>query len=409
MDERPAIELLLSPFRVLDITEEKGCYFCAKILGDLGAEVIRIEKPEAPRDFWWWAYNDRKKLVRLDIEKEPDRLLQLVREVDFLIESFPPGYLDRLGLGYATLRRLNPGLVMTSITPFGQTGPYKDLKASDLEILAMAGVLHGMGDPDRPPVRISLPQSYLLTSAEAAVGTLIALHWRELTGEGQQVDVSAQECVLGVLSGGIGKQEIVGIARERMGRFHGSLPGTKLGGGQVKYNHPQHPLLWPCKDGHVAFLMLPGTRGAYNNRALVKYMEMDGDLPDIVRNIKWESFDITQTRPEDLSEIWGAFARLFARHTHQEIYQIAQKERIELFPGNTVKDSLTEEQLEARRFWQEHKIPEFGKTFKLPGSFAQAHFPASGEVETMPEEKPEQPRLPFEGIKVLEFTLTYTG
>ncbi|MBI4296023.1 MAG: CoA transferase [Chloroflexi bacterium] len=399
MDNRSPIEFFLSPARVLDLTDEKGYYFCTKILGDLGADVIRIEKPGVKRDFWWWAYNYKKKLVYLDIEKGPEQLLQLVREADFLVESFPPGYLDSLGLGYTSLKKVNPKLIMTSITPFGQTGPHRDLKASDLELMATSGVLVGIGDPDRPPVRISFPQAHLITSAEAAVGTLIALCHREVTDEGQKVDVSAQESVHAIGTG----------TGKRMGRFAGIPAHVRPKGAEVKYQHPRTALLWECKDGHVAYWWHPGVRGAHNNRALVKYMEMEGDLPDIVRNIQWETIDPEQTSPADMAQIWDAFARLFARHTHQEIYQIALKERIELLPGNTVKDLLTEEQLQARGFWQEQDVPDLSRTLRFPGPFARVHFPpASDETGTAPREKQGQ-GLPFQGLKVLDFSWVYTG
>ena len=327
MDKRPSAELLAGQ-RVLDLTEEKGCYFCAKILGDLGAEVTRVERPGTHRDYWWWAYNHGKTLAHLDIEKETDKVLRLIREADFLVESFPPGYLEHLGLGFSVLHRVNPRLIMTSITPFGQTGPCADLKASDLEIMATSGALLGMGDPDRPPVRISFPQSYLIASAEAAVGTLIALYQREATGEGQHVDVSAQESVLTLLSGGPRHQETVPAAK-RMGRYAGIPAHVRPKGAEVKYRHPKEPLLWECSDGHIAFWMHFGQRGAHNSGALLKYMKMDGDLPDILRDIDWETIDPEQTTPEDMAKIWDAFTRFFARRTHRELYQISLKERIE--------------------------------------------------------------------------------
>ncbi|MBI4295870.1 MAG: CoA transferase [Chloroflexi bacterium] len=408
MASKSAMESLLSSFNVLDLTTEKGCYFCSKILGDLGASVIRIEKPGVERDYWWLAYNDRKKLVYLDIGKEKDKLFQFAKEADFLVESFPPGYLDSLGLGYSVLKALNPRLIMTSITPFGQTGPYRDLKASDLEIVAMSGVLYGMGDPDRPPVRISFPQAHLLASAEAAVGTMVALCQRELTGEGQQVDVSAQESVNGIISGG--KQAVIGSTNKRIGGFHGSMPGIKLGGGEVKYHHPLNPLIWKCKDGYVAFLMHPGMRGAHSNRSLVKYMEADGTLPDIVRNIEWETLDLGQTSPEDLKRVWDAFANFFARHTRQELYQIALKERIEFFPSNTVKEILVEEQLEARAFWQQQAVPELGKTLRFPGPFARVSVsPLTDKTGVQLKAPPNNHRAPFNGVNVLDFSWVYTG
>ena len=116
------------------------------------------------------------------------------------METFTPGYLDGLNLGYTALSKINPRLVLTSITPFGQTGPYSKFKASDIEIMALSGCMSLTGDPDRPPLRVTFPQSYGWTGSYAAMGALIAHHHREQTGEGQQVDVSAQACLLWAFS-----------------------------------------------------------------------------------------------------------------------------------------------------------------------------------------------------------------
>jgi benzylsuccinate CoA-transferase BbsE subunit len=146
----------MDAYRVLDLTDDKG-HFCAKILGDLGADVLKIERPggdparrigpfykddpDPEKNLHWFAYNLNKRGITLDIEKEEGRALfkRLVQKADFVIESFPVGYLERLGLGYETLSALRTRLIMTSITPFGQTGPYKDYQGSDLIGMAMGG------------------------------------------------------------------------------------------------------------------------------------------------------------------------------------------------------------------------------------------------------------------------------
>ncbi|MBI4295950.1 MAG: CoA transferase, partial [Chloroflexi bacterium] len=228
---------------------------------------------------------------------------------------------------------------------------------------------------------------------------------------GQQVDVSAQESV-NCIANSVNRWKREGTMSRRIGGYHGPMPGNTLEVGEVKYSHPKHRQIWECKDGHVAFLIHPGTRGAHNNRALAKYLEMDGGLPPILRNIDWETIDWGQTSPEQLAQIWDAFARFFARHTRRELYQIALKERIEFFPGNTVADVIKEEQLEARGFWQERKVPELmGKTLKFPGPFAQIRFsPVSVQKpETNLNKKQGQPARPFDGVKVLDFSWIYTG
>jgi crotonobetainyl-CoA:carnitine CoA-transferase CaiB-like acyl-CoA transferase len=204
---------MLSCYRVIDLTDEKG-FLCGKILADLGADVIKIEKPggDASRDkgpfyhnipdpeksLLWFAYNTSKRGITLNIETSDgkDIFKKLVKTADFVIESFVPGYMDEMGLGYSVLSKINQRIILVSISPFGQTGPFARLKASDMTVFAMGLLMSQSGDVDRPPVQVSFPQSFINASADAAVGAMVAHYYREMTGEGQQVDVSAMESVL---------------------------------------------------------------------------------------------------------------------------------------------------------------------------------------------------------------------
>jgi len=399
MDNNFGLDSLLKPFRVLDLTDENG-YFCAKILGDLGAEVTRIEKPETERNSWWWSYNSGKNIIHLDIENEKEKVIQLAKESDFLIESFSPGFLDRIDLGYSVMKRANPKLIFTSISPYGKTGPYKDYKASDLELMAMSGIMYVLGDADRPPVRITLPQAFLLASAKAAMGTLIAHHWRERTGEGQHVDVSAQESLFDVLMQAPYYYKWFGDNPSRTGKYRLGVSGGIF----------LHPMIWECKDGHVSFMMQGGKLGAYNNKTITRYIGMDGDLPERLKTLEWETLNMAEMNPEKMEEIWGPFKRFFAHHSVQEIYQMALKERFQLFPVNTVEDVLDDEQLEAREFWQEQEIPELGRSLKLPGPFSRITFPASSDnQEDSPDKKERPEKLPFEGLKIADFSWVAAG
>ncbi|MBF8264423.1 MAG: CoA transferase, partial [Dehalococcoidia bacterium] len=212
----------LEGYRILDLTDEKG-FMAGKVLSDLGAEVILVEppggKPARYRQVYggkgasalherslrytrqdsvyWLAFNTGKRSVTLDLSKPKDResFLTLAGTADAVIESFAPGWLAGLGIGYDSLSVTNPALVLISVTPFGQSGPYKSFQASDLVSMAMGGLMHITGDPDRPPLRIGVPQSYLHAGMHAAIGTLIALQARERLGVGQWVDVSIHESV----------------------------------------------------------------------------------------------------------------------------------------------------------------------------------------------------------------------
>src|SRR3989304_6447069 len=184
---------LLEGCRVLDLSNETG-FLCGKILGDLGADVIKVERPcgdpsrslgsfyqDEPgpeKNLYWFSYNHNKRGITLDIETETgkDILFKLVKNTDILVETFPPGYLEKLGLDYSALCKINPQIIVTSITPFGQTGPYKDYKGSDLILTAMSGFMSLLGDPDKPPVRPTMPQSYTWIGMHAAEGTMMAYY-----------------------------------------------------------------------------------------------------------------------------------------------------------------------------------------------------------------------------------------
>ena len=155
-----------------------------------------IKDPE--KSLYWFSYNCNKRSITLNLKTDEgkDLFKRLVKNTDFLIESFPPGYMAELKLNFGELEKLNPRLIMTSITPFGQDGPYAKLRASDIVVQAMGTVLSLFGDPDRAPVRVSIPQAYMHAGADAAEGTMIAHYYRGLTGVGQHVDVSAMESAI---------------------------------------------------------------------------------------------------------------------------------------------------------------------------------------------------------------------
>ncbi|MCK4722097.1 MAG: CoA transferase, partial [Dehalococcoidia bacterium] len=197
-------DALLGDIRVLDLADAKGVY-CTKLLADLGADVIKIERPggdpmrnigpffhdepDPEKSLYWFHFNTSKRSITLNLETADGRevLKKLAKTADVMVETFSPGHLEQIGLGYQTLRELNPRLILTSITPFGQTGPYRDFEGSDMIAQAVGGLMYLPGFPEDPPCRIYGSQAYHSASVQAAVGTMIALYARELTGEGQQV------------------------------------------------------------------------------------------------------------------------------------------------------------------------------------------------------------------------------
>jgi len=205
---------LLNGFRVLDLGSGISAPWCTKILADYGADVIKVETPgsgDASRRMGPFAGDDphpeksltflylntNKKGVTLDPSSVSGRKLldRLLSEADVLVHNSPPAESKELGLDYASLAAVNPGLVVTSIAPFGQTGPYSDFQATDIVTYALSGLMYHSGDSDQPPLRNVLDQSFYVAGSNAAAATQVALFARLTLGEGQHVDVSAAECL----------------------------------------------------------------------------------------------------------------------------------------------------------------------------------------------------------------------
>ena len=362
----------LSPYRALDLTDAKG-FLCGCILAGLGADVIKVERPggdpsrnTAPfyqdvphpeRSLYWFAYNGGKRGITLNLESPQGRDIfkRLVETSDFVIESYPPGYLEGLGLGYSSLARTKPGLIMTSISAYGQSGPYRDFKTSDLVAMAMGGLMHCIGDPDRPPVRISAPQAFLHAGAHAAAGTLIAHYHSQETGEGQQVDVSVQEAVLRTLLGEPVHWEFAGEVVHRA--------GPKVRRGAVIQRE-----IWPCKDGFVGLRIPSGRMAERGIKPLVEWIKEEGVAGELAKVEDWRGLELTALSQE-VNDGWeDAIYRFFLTRTKAELHREGAKRRIILLVGNTPGELRGQPQLAAREFWVRVEHSELGTALDYPGA-----------------------------------------
>jgi len=225
---------LLDDVRVLELTGALSGAFCAKLLADQGADTLKIESPgrgdatryappflgDAPHpehSSLFLAFNTNKRGITLDLHTPTGRelCLRLVAERDILVETFAPGYLDELGLGYEALRQVNPRLIVTSITLFGQTGPYRHYKGDDLIAQAMGGFLYTTGLADRPPMGTALEQTQVVTARNAVIATMAALLHQRTTGEGQHIDVSVLEAVVSTPPNFIHQYSFTGVIAGR--------------------------------------------------------------------------------------------------------------------------------------------------------------------------------------------------
>jgi len=269
-----------------------------------------------------------------------------------VIESFDPGFLDRRGLGFEDLHRINPRLIMTSITPFGQTGPYRDRKASDIVILAMSGLMSITGDPDRPPVRMCLDQTYYLGGAHGAAATLIALHHRKVSQEGQHVDVSLLEAAV---RGNYWEPARWEFLKEIVKRAGNRFPRAVAKGLQ----------LWKCKGGYVTWLLTGGVTGAKQMYALLGWMNERGEA-GILNDVDWARVHLSTVPQEQLDaweEVIGGF---FERFTMDELMAEAVKRGIPMARLNTVDRIARDEQLSFREFWQTFSLPDIDTPVTLP-------------------------------------------
>jgi crotonobetainyl-CoA:carnitine CoA-transferase CaiB-like acyl-CoA transferase len=369
---------LLAPYRVLDLSDELG-FLCGKILGDLGADVIKIEppagdparrlgpfygnQPDPEKSLFWFGFNNNKRGITLNLESPRGRELfvKLVARADFLIESFTPGYLDGLNIGYAELSKINPRIVVASITPFGQSGPYSQFKASDIEIMALSGCMSLTGDPGRPPLRVTFPQSCGWTGSYAAMGALAAHYHRELTGEGQQVDVSAQACLLWAFSHAHTFWDLNRHVEKRAGSF---MTGRSITGATMR-------VFWPCKDGYLNFIIYGGEAGRRTNQALVEWMDSQGMAPDFLKQKDWKTFDIAQVTQEEIDRMEEPIGQFFKGVTKAEFFQEVVKRQMLGYPVASVKEIFSDPQHAARHFWQTIEHPELQTSLDYPGSFAK--------------------------------------
>jgi crotonobetainyl-CoA:carnitine CoA-transferase CaiB-like acyl-CoA transferase len=368
---------MLSPYRVLDLTDEHGI-LCSKILADLGADVIQIEPPggssarrlgpfyedeaHPERSLFWWSYAANKRSITLNLASRDGRALlqRLVPSAHFLIESFPPGHLERLGLGYDALATLNPALIVVSVTPFGQDGPYAHYRASDLNGMGMAGFMYVTGDPDRPPARVGVPHFYLHGAAAGATGAMIAHAQRVLTGQGQHVDVSCQEAVARTLASAPQLFAIENTVIRRQGSYRQTGDTTFM------------RITWPCKDGFVNFQLSGGAGAGRSVNNLIRWMEEEGRGDPVLTGLDWTTLGYGMINKELLERVVPPVERFLLSHTKAELFEGAVKRRILLFPVATTRDIMQNTQLQARGYFRQVFHPDLSTPITYPGPFVRA-------------------------------------
>lgn len=372
----PENGLTLGDVCVLDLSEDIAGPFCSKLLAGLGAEIIKVERPGSgdvsrragpslgatpyPEESALFLYlNPGKKSITLDVDSQTGAtiLRRLSQECDLLLESFAPGYLDRLGLGYAALEQLNPGLIYISVTSFGQSGPYRNFKGSELIAQAMGGLMQTIGLPDRAPLKVGGNAACYTTGMSAFSATMIALYARDVQGYGQHVDVSAIETMA--------------VAQIHSSIHHqfGRTPSRR-----------ESPLV-EAKDGWVS----PGLERGVRQDTWPRVCDMIG-RPDLKDN---PAFSTPETRREHQQDVLAILSGWTATQPKEEIYHLLQELRSVAGYVATVEDLFTSRQLVARQFFQAIDHPAAGKAlypgapFRIQGdAWRHGRAPLLGEHNT---------------------------
>ncbi len=369
---------LLAGCRVLDLTDAIGL-LAGKTLANYGADVIKVEKPggdstrnigpflgntpDPEKSLFWFATNTSKRGITLDIENREgiDLFKRLVKTADIVLESFEPGYLDGLGLGYSEMEKINPRIILTSITPFGQSGPYAGYQATDLVGAAMGGLVRELGELGRPPVRMSCdPQAYFHAGLQGAMGSTLAYYHQQLTGEGQHVDVSMQEAVELTLMNAVEFAEFLNI----------DMAGT----GQILLSPTMDGLvtsrlIFKCKDG-FAYVTVGGGAWlgmALASRELVRWANEEGFALEL-KDVDWTQWDSSKETQKDNDWRDSQIGEFIRTKTKAELMEGAVKRGMMMAPCNNIEDVIDSPHLRDRDFWQTVEHRELGKSLTYAGA-----------------------------------------
>jgi crotonobetainyl-CoA:carnitine CoA-transferase CaiB-like acyl-CoA transferase len=353
--------------RVVDLADEKG-ELCGRLLADLGADVIRLEPPEGARSralppftpggeasLYFAVRNAGKRGAVADLETEAGRarLLALLDGADVLVESTQPGALERLGLGAKTLLARRPSLVVTSVTDFGQDGPYRDYSGTNMVVVALGGMLHRAGIPAKPPVMIPGQLAYDVAGVAGALGTLLAFHKRLQTGAGQHVDVSAMDATAGLSDWSLPNYSL------------NAQLGHRAGTGIYT--------LYRCADGFVRMIILVPKHW----RALLDWV----GRPEALCDPKYDQF---VNRLMELPKIVAVLETFFADKPKIAVAEEAQRRGIPatplLLPGEVLGNAHTQ----ARRTFRALPVAP-GLTAQIASGFLSVDGERAGPATGPPE------------------------
>ena len=348
----------LEGVRVLDLTHHIAGPWCTKLLADYGADVIKVERPEGdparrmapffhdqtgPENSLLFLYlNTSKRGVTLNLKTRQGRqmLRELVLDADLLVENFSPRVMPSLGLDYDCLREVNPALVMLSISNFGQTGPYRDYKVTEIVEYALGGLMYIFGAYDREPLKHTLHQAQFKSGTNSASAALMALYYQRLTGRGQHIDVSIQECIASTLRDVVNNYTYTGAVRRRQPNHSGDLTRLRA-----------------AADGYV--LPNPGAGASMNWDAVAEFL----DAPEL----KDEKFDNASARLANAEELGELLDRIFQTKNKLDVFYAAHQQRFIYGVVQSPEEVLSNDQYRERGYWVDLNYLNMG-ALNFPGA-----------------------------------------
>ena len=421
---------MLEPYTVLDLADERG-EIGSMILGDLGADVIKIEPPagassrrRAPfydgradlHSLEFAAFNRNKRSITLDPKSSVDNAAfeELIRRADIILESWPNSTLDAFSSDFAKISALNPNIVHVRLSAFGSSGPHAQFKGHDLVIAAMGGPVALQGPADRQPVRISVPQVWRHAGVEAASGALVALTRMRRSGGAQFVDLSAQSVMTWTMLNAMDAYAIQGFEFER--------GGSTINNGALKME-----LVYETSDGYVvatptSAVFVPCT----------EWLIEDGIVDASFRDVDWQHYDLNirdiENRPLNLYQAQDILKQFIRKHTKQELFEFGLREGVTFAPVNTAEELLKLEHVQTRDYWRTIEVAP-DKKVNAPGIWARPstsplsvrreapvldQHGAEIRAELQDPMSPKEPTgdndaLPFEGLHVTDFAWVGVG
>lgn len=345
---------VLEEIRVLDLSRVLAGPYCTMMLADFGADIVKIEPPKVGDDSrafgpfvgkesaYFMSLNRNKRSMTLNFKRqaECDLFKELVKQADVVVENYRPGTMEKFGLGYDELKKINPKIIYAACSGFGHTGPYRDKPAYDIIVQAMGGIMSITGPEGGEPTRVGASIGDVMAGMFTAYGVMLALFHRQRTGEGQKIDVGMLDCQLAILENAIARYVTSGVVPGPLGNRHPSITPFSS---------------FTAKDGHVIV-------GAGNDRLWRRLCELLGKA----ELIEDERFVNNAQRTANAKELTTLLNEVFKNKTIQEWIDLLEKAGLPCAPINTIDRIVSDPQIKARNMIVEVEHPIAGK-LKMPG------------------------------------------